>query len=400
MVRHALSSAVDGFDDFCRDVFATLGRVDQRHAAETYLYGLLKCAGRKSIRRLAATVPGRSEQSLQQFINQSPWDPEPVRHRLMMQLVRELPPTAWAIEEVAFLKNGRYSAAVDRQYVRALGRVHNCQLAISVVLVAGQTTVPLNWRLLVPEAWGRDKERRTRARVPDHELPRPYWQYHIEVLDDMALEWGMPQAPTLVDTRQRSGAEAFLCALELRKQAYLARVGASLPVGYVRQSRLGGSGSTNGSGPADVWWGSANDLILRAENLSRETVEWHGPDNGGMLRSQFVQIPVRLLGGESGSNGNGNGRPRRLLVAEWPLSKPHPRGFWITNLVDLPLAELVALAKKQECIGPQIENFAGQFGLRDYEGRTFAGWHHHVTLASAACAFQVLRSREECDVPV
>jgi SRSO17 transposase len=381
---------MEGFGEFCCDVFATLRRVDQRHAAETYLYGLLNCTGRKSIRRLAAAAPGRSEQSLQQFINQSPWDPEPVRQRLMMHLVRSLRPTAWAIEEIAFLKNGRYSAAVDRQYVRSLGRVRNCQLAISVVLVAGQTTVPVNWRLLVPEVWGRDKERRARARMPDHELPRPYWQYHLEVLDDMALEWGMPAAPTLVDTRQRGSVDAFLGALELRRQSYLARVSPSLTVGYGKpqpRPTRGGVGSVNGSGPSSrSWWGTASELITKAENLSRETVEWHSHENGGVLRSQFVRVPVHLQGTD-----DGEGRSPRLLVAEWPLSKPRPRGFWVTNIVDVPLAELVTLAKQQELIGPRIEDFAGRYGLRDYEGRTFAGWHHHVTLASAAGTFHVLK---------
>lgn len=380
----------DAFKDFCRDVFASLSRVDQRHAAETYLNGLLSCTGRKSIRRLAAAAPGRSEQSLQQFINQSPWDPEPIRQRLMAHLVRSMRPVAWATEEVAFLKNGHYSAAVDRQYVRSLGRICNCQLAISVVMVAAETSAPVNWRLLVPEPWGRDKERRARARMPDHELPRPYWQYHLEVLDDMALEWGMPAAPLLVDTRQRAGVEAFLGALELRRQEYLAQVGPSLAVGYSRPpSRSARAGRTSAAS-GGTWWGTANDLILKTENLSRETVEWCRDEHGSVLRSQFVQVPVLLQNGDGADNGHPARRQRRLLIAEWPLSKPRPLGFWITNIVDGTLADLVTLTKQRELIAPRIEQFAGDYGLRDYEGRTFAGWHHHVTLVTAANTFRIV----------
>src|SRR3989442_1722136 len=113
MVVEAAVLAVDvpmnEFKEFCSDVFATLGRTDQRQAAETYLYGLLNCSGRKSIRRLVATAPGRSEQSLQQFINQSPWDPEPIRQRLLTHLTGQLRPTAWVIEKVPFPKHGHYS---------------------------------------------------------------------------------------------------------------------------------------------------------------------------------------------------------------------------------------------------------------------------------------------------
>ena len=84
------------------------------------------------------------------------------------------------------------------------------------------------------------------------------------------------------------------------------------------------------------------------------------------------------------------------MIVEWPFGKPQPRGFWITNVADRPLADVVALAKLRHQVGPHIEEFANQFGLRDYEGRTFAGWHHHVTLATAAYVYHVLGTvREE-----
>src|SRR4051812_27147012 len=101
----------DDFQEFCNYVFGTLYRADQRRAGETYLHGLLNCPGRKSIRRMAAITPGRhSEQSLQQFVNQSPWEHDPIRQRLMTRLSSSLRPVAWAIEEVAFPKHGRHSA--------------------------------------------------------------------------------------------------------------------------------------------------------------------------------------------------------------------------------------------------------------------------------------------------
>lgn len=384
---------IEQFKNFCTDAFAALSRIDQRRAAEAYVYGLLRCPGRKSIRRLAAVAPGRSEQSLQQFVNQSPWDPEPVRQRITELLTGPLRPTGWALEEVAFPKNGRYSAAVDRQYVRSLGRICNCQLAVAVVLVADQVSIPVNWRLLIPESWGRDQDRRSRARIPKHELPRPYWQYHIEVLDDMALEWGLPHAPILVDTRQRTGVEALLTALELRRQAYVAQVSPSLLVGCEhRQPRAGVARRVIGAARQDTrWWGPASALIDKTASLVRETVEWRTDEHSGALRSQFVTVPVLLNGDTADEAAN---RPQRLLIAEWPLSRPQPLGFWITNVVDGKLSELVQLAKRREGVGPRIERFADEFGLRDYEGRTFVGWHHHVTLASAAGAYhQVLEQR-------
>ena len=116
----------DYFKEFCNDIFRTLYRVDQRRAGKTYLHGLLNCPGRKSIRRMAAMTPGcHSEQSLQQFVNQSPWDHEPIRQRLMNYLVQALRPQAWVIEEVAFPKHGRYSAAVERQFENTPSHSHH-----------------------------------------------------------------------------------------------------------------------------------------------------------------------------------------------------------------------------------------------------------------------------------
>jgi hypothetical protein len=85
--------------------------------------------------------------------------------------------------------------------------------------------------------------------------------------------------------------------------------------------------------------------------------------------------------------------PRQLLV-EWPLGKPQPRGYWITNITDRSLADLVALAKLRQSVKSHLETFANRFGLRDYEGRTFAGWHHHVTLASAAYVYDILGAEQ------
>lgn len=381
----------DDFKEFCSDVFATLGRTDQRQAAETYLYGLLNCPGRKSIRRLVATAPGRSEQSLQQFINQSPWDPEPIRQQLLNLLLRELQPTAWMVEEVHFPKHGHYSAAVDRQYVHSLGRVSNCQLAIAVTLTHGPYTVPVNWRLMVPDSWGRDQDRRLRARMPGHELPRPYWQYQIEVLDDMSLEWGLPAAPVLTDTSHRNNVDAFLEALDLRRQPYLVQVSPSLGVAYDPPARPptrpGPPPAAGGVG----WQGTVGELTKRTGGSARETVEWRSEDDSRVLRSQFLQIPVRGLPSHSTRNDWApSGAGERRLISEWPLGKGEPRGHWITNITDRPLSELVELAKLRHLAAPRMEKFAQAYGLRDYEGRTFAGWHHHVTLATAAYTYAVL----------
>jgi hypothetical protein len=396
----------DYFKEFCNDIFRTLYRVDQRRAGKTYLHGLLNCPGRKSIRRMAAMTPGcHSEQSLQQFVNQSPWDHEPIRQRLMNYLVQALRPQAWVIEEVAFPKHGRYSAAVERQYVRSLEKVCNCQLSIVVTMASDQFNVPVNWRLIMPDSWGHDEERRARARIPDHVRPRPYWEYQVEVLDDMALDWGMPTAPIVLDARQLAKVESLLGALENRGLPYLAQVSGNLQVGYAvdRPRLVGGAPVMPLTARGPSWHGTVGDLVGKLRDATRATVSWQEPDMELTLRSQFLQVRVRSNPTDEPASRSAAPVADRQLIAEWPFAKPQPRGYWITNITDRSLADLVALARLRYRVGPCIEEFADRFGLRDYEGRTFTGWHHHVTLATAAYVFHVLTAlhdEERCVAPV
>ncbi|MGW4651252.1 IS701 family transposase [Kitasatospora sp. NPDC004289] len=377
-----------GLPEFCSEAFASLGRADQRNAAETYVRGLLNCDGRKTIPRLAVASPGRSEQSLQQFINQSPWEHGPVRKWLAERMVRDFRPEAWVVGELAFPKHGRYSAAVERQYVHSHGRVRNCQLAIMVGMQVGGVTVPVNWSLTIPEQWGQDDERRSRAKVPESELPRPYWQYHVELLDDMALDWGVPEAPILLDARHRP-LEWYLAALEMRAQTYLAQVSPNELVQPADASWARGSGRIVNSQGARARARTVADIAASVGNVTPETLYWR--DAGGhTLRSQFLVIPVQVLVGSGRPAGSKALLANRLLIVEWPLGKPSPRGYWLTNIRGASLRELVRLAKKVSTATPQAAELASGYGLFDYEGRTFNGWHHHATMVSAALDYDIL----------
>src|SRR5882762_6976453 len=108
---------VTTLSEFCDRVFMSLIRSDQRRWGEVYVQGLVSVPGRKSIRRISEMVVGYdADQSLQQFVNQSPWAWEPVRQALAEQMARMLRPQALVIQEVVFPKNGDSSVAVARQY--------------------------------------------------------------------------------------------------------------------------------------------------------------------------------------------------------------------------------------------------------------------------------------------
>jgi SRSO17 transposase len=124
---------------FAEDLFASISRKDQRRWGQSYLRGLLLDGKRKSIQPMAARLAQGDpdadasvlEQALQQFVNQSPWDPVPVRRRLAERMTAAIGPAAWVIDDTAFPKFGRHSVGVAPQYCGALGKVANCQVGVS-----------------------------------------------------------------------------------------------------------------------------------------------------------------------------------------------------------------------------------------------------------------------------
>lgn len=112
---------------FLADLVVTMGRSERRRYTEMYIRGLLMDGERKSIEPMANRIPDGDIQSLQQFVNQSPWSYQEVRSSLAQKVEKEFVPEAyWIIDEISFPKKGKHSAGVAHQYCGALGKTANC----------------------------------------------------------------------------------------------------------------------------------------------------------------------------------------------------------------------------------------------------------------------------------
>lgn len=365
-----------GLAEFCDELFETLGRSDQRRWAEVYVRGLLLVPGRKSIRRISEGVLGHDAgQSLQQFVNQSPWPWAPVRRSLAGLVNRVARPRAWVVREVAFPKNGASSVGVARQYAPSERRMLNCQRAVGVFLVGDRGAVAVNWRLLLPRSWDDDAGRRAKSRVPEGERSRRAWQYPLECFDEMAGSWGLPVAPVVVDLGGDPDALPLLGGLEERGMRYLARVSAATPVLPV--NLVGASGGAR----------TVGQLVAAAARRGRTALSWRDEATGAVTASDFV---LTTLPGHARAGG---GRPRHVL-AEWQAGEDRPQAVWIANPGPVGLRELVDLLHAEALVGAEVDRLSEGFGLLHFEGRSFRGWHHHVTLASVAHGYRVL-TRED-----
>jgi SRSO17 transposase len=187
----------DRLEAFAADLFESLPRKDQRARGECYLRGLMLEGRRKSIEPIAARLGGEVHyQALHHFVAVSPWDWRPVRRCLAERLVTALEPTAWAVDDTGFPKDGTHSVGVQRQYSGTLGKTANCQLGVSVNAVTEQASCPLDWRLFLPESWEDDTRRRAACQVPASVRHRPKWQLALEMLDELD-QWGL-RPPVLV----------------------------------------------------------------------------------------------------------------------------------------------------------------------------------------------------------
>lgn len=390
-------------DAFVGEVFSPLGRKDRRATAGLYVRGLMLDGRRKSMQPMAQRLRV-DHQRLQQFVTSSPWDVEPVRKTLSRKACTLIDPDAWVIDDTGFVKDGDASACVARQYSGALGKVGNCQVAVSVHAASDAASAPLDWRLYVPERWDEQCSdpaeaaaaavRRERCAIPDTEHHRPKWQMALEMIDEL-IGWGRTP-PVAVADAGYGDTTAFRQGLTDRGIGYVVAVkgATSAHPGDATPETVPYSGLGRRPGPRyrDPRQ-SCRELAVAAGRAACKTVTWRhgtktGPDNpAAVLRSRFLALRIRPANRDITPADDGS-LPEAWLLAEWPAGADEPTDYWISTLgPDTPIKKLVCLAKIRWRIEHDYRELKTGLGLDHFEGRSWTGWHHHATLVSAAHLF-------------
>ena len=378
---------------FVEQVVRPLPHVRQRENALVYVRGLVEQGGRKSLQPtlLRLEESAARYESVQQFLADSPWDPECVVRACAERVCPEIGVLAWVVDDTGIVKQGKHSPGVKRQYSGTLGKIGNCQITVSVHAVGARGTVPLGWSLYLPEEWCADELRRKRAKIPV-EVGFETKPQLAGGLCAQAAGWQIPLAPILGDTAYGDDS-AFRTRLHAHELEYLLAVSAQVSVygpetTFAVPERNGSVGRRRSVPRPDRKPESLRALAERLPKNAWKRLPCRIAANGEEIESRFAFVRVVATNPVRSKH-----LPPRAewLIIEWPEGAEAPTDYWLSSLpADTPLPELIRLAKLRWRIEHDYRELKDALGLDHFEGRSYRGWHHHVTLVSIAHAFLTL----------
>jgi SRSO17 transposase len=395
----------DDLAEFTAEVFASLTRSGWRERAGWYLRGLMIDGRRESIQPMAARLTGVHEQALNHFVTNSPWDVAPVRARIADLVDAAVAPVAWAVDDTGLLKCGTASPCVARQYTGTAGKVTNCQIAVSLSMVTDTASCPVDWRLFVPESWDPASpkaavdvhQRRRKAGIDEEVGHREKWRLALDMIDEL-IGWGRRPPLIVADSGYADNAE-FRHGLTQRGLPYVVQVSGDLNAYPAETQRTTIAHSGVGRPPQLRYRDPVATLTKLVTALGPDAarrVAWrsgsrHRADRPRPMSSRFVFLRVRPASRVLQRAYRGQDLPEAWLIAEWPPAA-EPIKYWLSTLPEnTPKRTLVRCAKLRWRIEHDYREVKTGLGLDHYEGRTWQGWHHHVTLISAAHAFLTLQ---------
>ena len=387
------------FAAYVEGLVGVIGHADRIGPLRDYCVGLMLPCERKSVEPMAArTAPARASaqhQKLLHFVGVATWSDEKVlakvRELVLPMIENHGAIEAWIIDDTSFPKKGRHSVGVARQYCGQLGKQDNCQVAVSLSLANRHASLPVAYRLYLPQDWAADRARRRKAGVPEAIgfMTKP--AIALEQIE-AACTAGLPRGVVLMDA-------GYGCNTELRTS--ISALALCYVAGILPNTSVWASGT--GPLPPKKWSGngrppklirrddrhqpiSVKELAFGLPKRAWRTIEWREGTTAS-LSSRFARVRVRAAHRDYNLTES---RPQEWLLIEWPKGEKEPTKYWLSTLAEtISFRRLVDLAKLRWRIERDYQELKQEVGLGHYEGRGWRGFHHHATLCIAAYGFLI-----------
>jgi len=357
-----------------------LGDERRRASFAMYAMGLLSESERKSMECIAARATaepehaGAGHQRVHHFISNTSWDDHEVRlvaARYTIAVLEEREPVvAWVIDDTGFLKQGKHSVGVQRQYTGSAGKTANCQVAVSLSVTTRTQHLPIDFALYLPEVWTEDAERRQKVRIPLDTVFKTKHDIALDMIEQAARD-GIPGTILLADSAY-GHSRPFREAVKLLGFDYGVAIYASDTMWTLdRHGHRRGDPRT------------AKEIAHALGPKAFRRCTWR-QGTSRQLASRFALRRVKVPC-EPGLEPD-----EEWLLIEWPLSEDEPTGYFLTTLPrKMSKKQIIRLIKERYRTEQVYEELKGDLGLDHFEGRSFPGWHHHVSAVLCAYAFLV-----------
>lgn len=354
----------------------------KRESFAIYAYGILGESDRKSVEPIAAQACGdpdgtkKMHDKLLHFLGVADWDDAAVRLQAARYACRALAEhekiTTWVIDDTGFLKQGTHSVGVQRQYTGSAGKITNCQIGVSLEIATATQHAPIDFELYVPESWAHDLARRLKARIPEKVKFRTKVEMALQMIE-RAARAQIPGDVILADSGYGESSEfretvrmlGFDYAVGIHKTTKVCRIGS--------QGRLGKAMTVE-------------QLARTVPRRRRRTLEWRQGTKAALSgRFSFCRVKVTHDDGVPIAE-----RESVWLVIEWPADDDQAQKFYLTTLPRrMSHKTIVRIIKERWRTERMYEDLKGELGLDHFEGRSFRGWHHHVSVVICCYAFVV-----------
>jgi SRSO17 transposase len=393
-------SQQERFAAYIESLAEAAGHADRHIPLKNYCTGLLLPGERKSVEPMAARLAGgdvrRMHQSLHHLVADAPWSDEAVLDRSLETVVpamlRKEPVVAWVVDDTGFPKKGRESVGVARQYCGQVGKQDNCRVAVSLSVTTEKASMPVAFRLYLPEIWIKDRKRRKKTGVPHDIRFQTKPQIALEQIR-RARERDLPEGVVLADAAYGTDT-GFRTELTKMGMVYVVGIQSATTVWKPGEEPKPAPPRKNNIGrPRKLLQRdrqhrpiAVKELALSLPADAWKKVNWREGVKQP-LQSRFAALRVRPAHRDYWRS---EAHPEEWLLIEWPTGESEPTKYWFSTVpANIDLEDFVHLAKHRWIIERDYQELKQELGLGHYEGRGWRGFHHHATLCITAYGFLV-----------